>query len=188
MYKKAIRSWIKHADFILLDLFSLLLSLMTGIWVVRANGKAFFEPNVPGFVVLILMIDLGVLIAFDGLDRVVVRGYLVEIGMTLRHVLLVLGLVLLAGALRSEQVIYPRGFFFLVLLLYFIYSYGTRVFWKRTLRRHPVSSEVKKPILIVTDSRYAGEILERMREYSFLRYQIVGLVFVDRDAFPWSRI
>ncbi len=182
MYKKAIRSWIKHADFILLDLFSLLLSLMTGIWVVRANGKAFFEPNVPGFVVLILMIDLGVLIAFDGLDRVVTRGYLVEIGMTLRHVLLVLGLVLLAGALRSEQVIYPRGFFFLVLLLYFIYSYGTRVFWKRTLRRRPVSSEVKKPILIVTDSRYAGEILERMREYSFLRYQIVGLVFVDRDA------
>jgi exopolysaccharide biosynthesis polyprenyl glycosylphosphotransferase len=182
MYKTTIRSWIKHADFILLDLFSLLLSLMTGIWVVRQNGQAFVDPNVIGLIVMTLMIDLGVLIAFDGLNRVVTRGYFVELGMTLRHVLLVLGIILLATLFRSEKVVYPRGFFFLVLVLYFLYSFGTRIFWKRTLRRHPVADEAKSPILIVTDSGHAKEILDRMRTYSFLRYQLVGFVFVDRDA------
>ena len=102
MYKMSVKSWFKHFDFILLDLFSLLLSLLTGIWVVRQNGQTFSDPNIPGFVVLILMIDLGVLIAFDGLNRVVTRGYLVELGMTLRHVLLVIGLITVAVVLRSE--------------------------------------------------------------------------------------
>ena len=117
-----IRGWFKHADFILLDLFSLLLSLLTGIWVVRENGQAFSDPNISGFVVLILLIDLCVLIAFDGLNRVVTRGYLVEFGMTLRHVLLVIGLITVAVMLRSDKMTYPEGFFVFVFILYFLYS------------------------------------------------------------------
>ena len=182
MYKMSVKGWFKHFDFILLDLFSLLLSLLTGIWVVRQNGQTFSDPNIPGFVVLILMIDFGVLIAFDGLNRVVTRGYLVELGMTLRHVLLVIGLITVAVVLRSEKMTYPDGFFVLVLVLYFLYSYGTRIFWKGFLRRNPASEKTKSPILIVTDSRYAREILERMKSYSFLRYKIIGFVFTDRDA------
>ena len=182
MYKMSVKGWFKHFDFILLDLFSLLLSLLTGIWVVRQNGQTFSDPNIPGFVVLILMIDFGVLIAFDGLNRVVTRGYLVELGMTLRHVLLVIGLIAVAVVLRSEKMTYPDGFFVLVLVLYFLYSYGTRIFWKGFLRRNPASEKTKSPILIVTDSRYAREILERMKSYSFLRYKIIGFVFTDRDA------
>ena len=143
MYKMSVKGWFKHFDFILLDLFSLLLSLLTGIWVVRQNGQTFSDPNIPGFVVLILMIDLGVLIAFDGLNRVVTRGYLVELGMTLRHVLLVIGLITVAVVLRSEKMTYHDGFFVLVLILYFLYSYGTRIFWKRILRRHPTSLFLK---------------------------------------------
>ena len=182
MYKMSVRGWFKHVDFILLDLFSLFLSLMTGIWVVRKGGQDFSDPNIPGFVVLILLIDLCVLIAFNGLDRVMSRGYLVEFGMTLRHVLLILGLISAAVLLRAEKTVYPDGFFFLVLLLYFLYSYGTRIFWKKALRRHPIPEEARSPVLIVTDSRYAKEILDRMRTYSFLRYQLIGFVFSDRDA------
>ncbi len=182
MYKMTVKGWLKHFDFILLDLFSLLLSLLTGIWVIRQNGQTFSDPNIPGFVVLILMINLGVLIAFDGLNCVVTRGYLVELGMTLRHVLLVIGLISVAVMFRSEKMTYPDGFFFLVLILYFLYSYGTRIFWKRVLRSHPIPDETKNPILIVTKSLYAKEILDRMRTHSFIRYKVIGVVFTDRDA------
>ena len=182
MYKMTVKGWLKHFDFILLDLFSLLLSLLTGIWVIRQNGQTFSDPNIPGFIVMILMIDLGVLIAFDGLGHVVTRGYLVELGMTLRHVLLVIGLISVAIVLRSEKMTYPDGFFILVLILYFLYSYGTRIFWKGFLRRHPIPEETKSPILIVTKSLYAQEILDRIRTHSFLRYNVIGFVFTDRDA------
>lgn len=155
---------------------------MTGIWVVKQEGQAFSDPNTVGFVILILMINLGVLIAFDGFNRVVTRGYLVEFWMTLRHVLVLLAFSLMAVNIRADDYSYPKGFFVLVFILYFIYSYGSRIFWKHFLRSHPRPDKAKNPILIVTDSRYAKEILDRMRKYSFLRYQLIGFVFTDRDA------
>ncbi len=182
MYKTTLRGWLRHIDFILLDMLSLLLALLTGIWGFHGTGKAFYETDLIGFAAFILIIDFSALIAFDGLNRVVTRGYLVELGMTLRHVLVILGLTAAAMTVQADKTVYTQGFSFQFIGFYFLYSYVTRLAWKRVLKSRRVTNESKSPILIVTDSQHAGEILDRMRTYSFLRYQMVGLVLVDRDA------
>ena len=182
MYRKALRSWVKHADFILLDLFSLFISLASALWIAQNIGQPYTDPNIVGFFAMILLIDLGVIIAFDSFNCVVTRGYLVEFVSTLRHELVVLAFSVLALQLRSGAAAYPRTAFVIAIVLFFIYSYSTRVVWKHFLRHHPIPVEMKRPLLIVTDSGHVQEILDRMRRYSFLRYQLVGLVLVDRDA------
>jgi len=182
MYKKSVRSWVKHWDFILLDLLSLALSLMAAFAVGRRFAVTFEYPNRLGFVMMLLMIDLAVLIAFDDLKSVVTRGYLVEAFMTLRHEAVLLAFSVMAVMARNADVYYPRSVFFLAGALYYLSSYFTRILWKAFLKKHPLSVEPKRPILIVTESEYTREILSRMNRYSFMRYQIVGLVLADRNA------
>ena len=182
MYKMAIKSWVKHLDFILLDMLSLLAALLLSLRINRELGVRFEEPNLFGFILMLLLIDLAVLIAFDDLQFVVTRGYLVEIFTTLRHEAVFAAFSILAVMIRTEHVDYPKPIFLLFGVLYFVFSYSTRIFWKHFLRTHPIRSETKRPILIVTQSAHVAEILERMERYSFLRYQLVGLVLSDRDA------
>ena len=184
MYRMAIRSWVKHLDFILLDLLSLLGALFLAFYISQKLGRAFDDPNPLGFLMMLLMIDLAVLIAFDELQSVVTRGYLVEFGRTLRHETALLAFSTLGVFARNGdgEIIYPKVFLFLALSIYFLLSYVTRICWKTILKRQHITRESKRAILIVTESAYVTEILERMQRYSFLRYQLVGLVLVDRDA------
>ena len=182
MYKQAMQDWKKHLDFTLLDEASLFLSMVLA-WLLGIRlGHPFQDPNVLGVGLLALLINLLVIIAFDSLRNVMSRGYLVELTATLRHTLLVMACVLLALLIRnvgSQQV----GYVFAVsATLYGCISYITRIAWKKLFRLHFNTKEDKRTLLIVTDSQHAAEIIQRVRNRSFARHKIAGLVLIDRDA------
>ena len=182
MYKIAIRGWLKHFDFILLDIISLFISLEAAMQIAAHVGNSFDDPARNSFVVMLLLVDLAVIIAFDAFKDVVTRDYLSEIYRTVQHSLLLLAFAFFGVALRKSDVIYPRVMQIWAGILYFTLSYSTRMLWKHVLQKRSFSSEPKHTILIVTDSAHTREVLERMRRYSFMRYTIAGLVLVDRKA------
>ena len=182
MNKRLIRGWSKHLDFILLDLACLLLSLLGAFQISRQVGKPFLDSDPVGVVLLILAADTLVLIGTDSLDHVLQRGYLVEFRATIRHLIYTLALCVLAMLIRNVHGIYPRFTFALALFLYFVSSYLTRVLWKKLLRKGNFHREKQKAILIVTEECSAARIVRRMQQYSFDRYQVAGLVIVDRNA------
>lgn len=182
MYKIAIRGWLKHYDFILLDLLSMFLSLEAAYAITERVGQPFLDPRRGSLTVLLLVIDLVVIIAFDDLKQVVTRGYMMELIGTIKHCMLLLAFTFVAIAVRNANVIYPRIMQVWAGGLYFVLSYSTRMIWKGVLRRRTITREPKHTILIVTEEAYAHEILKRMRQYSFIRFNLAGLVLVDRDA------
>ena len=182
MYKIAIRGWLKHIDFILLDLGSLFLALEAAYTITAYAGAPFEDPKKGSFVVLLLMIDFAVIIAMDDLRHVITRGYMVEFYSTVRHCLMLLAFAFVAVAIRDADVIYPRTMQIWAGIIYFVLSYMTRMVWKNILRERNATNEPKRTILIVTESGHTHEILESMRRYSFMRYKLEGFVLVDRDA------
>lgn len=178
----ALRSWVKHLDFILLDLSSLLFSMLIVFRLSGRLGRNFMTTDPSGFIAMLLLIDLVVIISFDSFNCVVTRGYYVEFASTLRHEMLLFGFSVLAVMIRAEHITHHKVLIAMSCAIYFFLSYSTRVAWKWVLRRQPIAGEVQRPILIVTDSARTHEILDRMRHYSFIRYKLVGLVLADRDA------
>ena len=146
MYKIAIRGWLKHYDFILLDMLSLFIALESAYVFTAYVGLPFTDPHRTSFTVTLIMIDLTVIIAFDALKDVLTRGYMTEIYRTVSHCLLLLSFAFMAVAVRNADVIYPRV------------------------------------MQIWTGVDYAPEILARMEQYSFMRFNLAGLVLADREA------
>ncbi len=183
MYKIAIRGWLKHLDFIILDVFSLFIALELAFRITEGAGKPFLDPKKNSFVVMLLVLDFMVIIIFDSFEKVVTRDHVTEIYRTVRHSLLLLAFTFFAIAVRHADVVYPRVMQIWAGVLYFLISYSTRTIWKNELRsRSGESKEPKRTILIITDSTYSHDVLERVRGYEFIRFNLVGLVLSDRDA------
>ena len=135
MYKIAVRGWLKHLDFIILDIFSLFIALQLAFRISEAVRRPFLDPKRASFVVMLLVIDFMVIIIFDSFEKVVIRGHVTEIYRTVRHSLLLLAFTFFAVAIRHADVEYPRVMQIWTGVLYFAISYTTRTIWKNELRR-----------------------------------------------------
>lgn len=182
MYKRTVKGWLRNLDFILLDECCLLLVLLLTVYPGVGGGFAVQDANPPGLIVLILAFDLFVMAATDSLEGVLTRGYVVELKYTLRHGFYLLSITVLGMIVRGTPVEKAPASILAAILLYLALGYASRVLWRRFLRRHPRKREKQKLMLIVTDEKSAPDIVARMRQYSFERYALAGLVIIDRDA------
>ncbi len=181
MYKRTLKSWLKHLDFILWDEFSLFHGLMVFLYMGMQADPPFNDPNPIALVIQILGMNLFALIALDSLKNVLRRGYLVEMRITVRHVFALLALFTLASVIRNAAY-YPRWALATGFSTYAALSYLTRFFWKIFLRSNVVQREPDRSIVIVTDSDSAERVLRRMKDNSLGRYNVHGFVLINKDA------
>ena len=172
----------KHLDFIVLDELCLLMSILLAIRWAENAGTPLVDSQPSELLLIAALINLFVIIAMNTMEHVLTRGYYKEFASTLRHTLYVTIFTVAALAVRAETEYFPRGYMTAGLGIYFVSTFAVRIAWKYFLRDHSRTKETQHNILIVTDTASAPGILDRMEEYSFERYRVMGLVLLDRDA------
>lgn len=93
MYRKTVRGWLKHLDFILIDEICLLFSSLAAFRLITSFDLPFDDSNPKSVLFLILFINLAVIIAFDTMDKILVRDALAEFRKTAIQAFLVLSFV-----------------------------------------------------------------------------------------------
>lgn len=182
MYKLTLRNWLRHIDFIILELLSLAVAYLLDVFLRTRAGIGVPDSRDIVLGALLLFIDLAVIIAFAPFNRVVTRGYFVEFKATLRHGLILFSVSYVALSLRTGRAFALRADIEIAFVFYLVLSYASRVLWKRFLRKRPVPDKKKKSLLIVTSGAYAAEIIQKITRVSFMRYRIPGIVLIDRNA------
>ncbi len=188
MYRKDNQSWIKHLDFLILDL--VVLQLAFALAAVTRNGISFLYRNTPYrtlYVSISLMLALAELI-FSILSEnhkdILRRGYFKEFISVLKLVSVsaLSILVFLFFAQTSEN------FSRLVILYFFLYAgallYMERLFWKRAVLNHARHKTDRNHLLLVASESMAKEAVERVQEKGFANYEVIGLVIADRESIP----
>ena len=135
MYRKKRRSWVKHMDFMILDIICLQLAFIIAYVIRFGIGNPYQDGDYRNLAIVFLLIDFFVEVAFDSFKNVVKRGYLQELTATCKHVLLVE--LVTAFYLFSTQLggIYSRISYYIMVPLYIVVTYIGRCLWKRFLRR-----------------------------------------------------
>ena len=89
MYQKGMQGWMKHIDFILLDM--LCLNIAFAAAYLTRNGLCWPYENGDyiNLIVVLTLVDFTVLIVNDTMKDVLQRGYYREFAATVKHVLLV---------------------------------------------------------------------------------------------------
>ena len=178
MYKWDYFGWLKHYDFILMDIISAFLAMFFARWIYL--GKPVHSWMYASLSIVLVLLDAMILVMFNSMHNVMHRGYAIEFAVTFRHTLILYSiLALLLFAFKASQS-FSRVTIFLSAILYFLISYISRIAWKRFFIRSGRAKPKKNMILICSESNV--ERILRKSEEGLDRARFVGVVLTNRNG------
>ena len=184
MYKRSSENWTKHLDFILLDAVCLVLSLFLAYYsyyyyTYHKLFDLFADDLYRNILILLILIDVFVAVLLNTMHRVMHRGYFIEFSQTVKQVLAVFGVEILLLFVMKWSGTYSRVILSLTALFHLIFSYSTRILWKKAVRLYSGQRE-KRSMILVCAERDVITVLARTNTEDEAGF--AGVVLTDRDA------
>ena len=178
MYKRKPQGWLKHFDFILLDLICLQAAFLLSNFIRSGFHNPYSNQLYGGMGLFLTLADIAVIFFLESLKNVRKRGYYKEFSATFTNCLLVTLLGMAFLFLIKEGASYSRASMLLMAGIYLPLTYAVRLFWKWALRRRPGGKP--NSLLIITGSSLAEEVAEQLRAGAD-NYRLAGFVLLDQD-------
>lgn len=182
MYKKTEQGWLKHLDFILLDVLSAQIALVLAYGLRHGFDKWMYDKVLyRNLAIWMAFFGVAVAVLFNTMHDVLKRRWTVEIRMTVTQSLLVFSTVIiyLFSVKDAEQ--YSRITLWVMLLLYIPLAFTIRMLWKQVLRQK-IAREKRRVMLLISDQSSAEDAIERIKNHPMEGIRLCGLVLIDRDA------
>ena len=177
MYRRDTKQWLKHLDFLLLDLLVLQVSLALSYIIRHGWANPYAVPVYSNMAAFLLMWDLVVIFFTEPFRNILKRGYYREMEAIFQQTLFVglFAIVFLFSQKNSAE--YSRASMALMLILYPVISYGVRLGWKMVLRKN--MRDGSRSLLLVTTQDKAREVIADIHNNNYGTYRIGGLVLMD---------
>ncbi|MBQ4282772.1 MAG: sugar transferase [Lachnospira sp.] len=180
MYKKRLHGWIKHIDFMLLDVLSIQIAFAIA-YMVKYGLKNVYEDSFHAEIAFALcVVDILVSVGFNTFSHVLKRGYFVELFEAFKKALIVeLGIAFYLFLMKSGSD-YSRFMFVVMGVIYFVVSYIFRALWKMYLRRM-YRKHKKRKMLVVAQKNAVREVIQGINADTVGDIHIIGLAVTSDD-------
>ncbi|MCM1187238.1 MAG: exopolysaccharide biosynthesis polyprenyl glycosylphosphotransferase [Lachnoclostridium sp.] len=181
MYRKGVQGWLKHLDFIILDMVCLQISFVLAYMVRMGPSNPYAGEAYRSIGLVILLADAVACFLFNSFKNVLKRGYYREFAATIKHVCLVVGIVIVYLFTIQKSISYSRIVIYLMAVLYVCLGYFPRIFWKKHLQKVLAAEKSKSSLLIVTTKSMAESVIQNAEKGSYERFYIAGVAVLDCD-------
>lgn len=183
MYEKQKKSWVKHLDFLILDLLCLEVTFYLSCLI--RLGNLHNEPAMSEYynrlAILLLLLDGCIVFLTEAYTGILRRNRFQELKAVVMHCSLVFAgvTVYVWGTKQSE--IYSRQ----VILVFWAMSIGVEYFgrclWKIYIRQRMIRKERYSKLIVVTEDRYAEQCVSDFQHNRYKEFEVVGVVVVDAN-------
>ncbi len=180
MYKKVAQGWMKHFDFLVIDLICLQLSYFIA-YCFRNGFHDFYEKSTyRSMSIIFLLVDIILIAYFELFKDVLKRGYYKEWTMMLKHVCLVMLFATFylfiskTGGEHSRIVLVSTG------VTYFIVGYTVRIVWKKIVLSKNIIIG-KRSLLILTTKENLNHTISEINRNNYGRFRVSGVAVLDKD-------
>ena len=181
MYKKEKNSWLKHIDFVILDILCLQLAFILAYEIRVAKGIPYLNPLYENMAFVLVIFQLLVSFFGESFSGVLRRGFLIEMKCMIEHEICVMLLAVLYLFMSQQGVMYSRGAFTIMCTLYFFIAYAARIGWKKVIRSRKFAEGEKRSILIITTDAEAANVVKALRGDSYGTYHLAGVALLDKN-------
>ena len=181
MYKKENNSWLKHIDFVILDILCLQLAFILAYEIRVAKGLPYLNPLYENMAFVLVIFQLLVSFFGESFSGVLRRGFLIEMKCMIEHEICVMLLAVLYLFMSQQGVMYSRGAFTIMCTLYFFIAYAARIGWKKVIRSRKFAEGEKRSILIITTDAKAANVVKALRGDSYGTYHLAGVALLDKN-------
>lgn len=180
MYKKSAQGWIKHLDFIILDLICLHIAFILAYMMRHGMNNPYAVPIYRNVAFVMTAIDILVIVFFESLKNVVKRGYYKEFSMTFKHVCLVILLTIFYLLFIQESAQYSRSTLIALGVIYAVLSYMTRILWRMFLEKRR-SGGGKRSLIIITSDGRVDRVVKNIKDHNYEGFDINGIAVINKD-------
>lgn len=180
MYRKDSEEWLKHIDFIILDMICLQLAYILAFAISGYGFNPYATIIYRNMAVFLELADLVVIFAYGTMKSVLKRGYYQDFAVTLKHSIMVGALAIIYLFLIQQGQYFSRMALVLTVVIYLIFTYLAREFWKKFLRKKMKDGGERK-LLIITTEAVAEQVVTNMQQNNYARYTLAGVAVIDAD-------
>ena len=181
MYSKKTQGWMKHADFILLDILCLQIAFVLAYMTRHGFVSPYSSLEYINLAAVYALVDFMVLVSNRTMKNVLKRGYYKEFIKTIRHVFLVAVVVSLYMFSTKSGDEYSRIAFYILAGYYIVIAYAVRVIWKKMLLSRKKGIKGASIYFIVTENR-AERVIKRFWKNNLSNNQVLGMCILDRNC------
>ena len=177
MYRRDAKSWLKHLDFMVIDLIVLQVSFVLAYILRHGWVNPFNLPLYANMSLFLFLSDLVIIFFTEPFRNILKRGYYRELEAILQQtVFLELGAVFYLFAQQTGES-YSRISMVLMAVLYAVISYVVRILWKLFLNK--VQHRGSRSLLVVCTRENAVSTIQNITENNYGVYHISGLVLME---------
>lgn len=181
MYKTNIRSWLKHLDFILLDIFAITFAFGTAYLIRESMGRGLRDDiSYRSFYLTIIGFHIIIAILGHGYSNIIRRNRTDELKSVLKHIIMLLGCVMFYLVFTKQSEPFSRFFLGILFGLSSILMLIFRLFLKKWLRRTLKNSRNMSRLLIITKTtQQARRCLDQLDLMQYQPFRIIGIVLLN---------
>lgn len=185
MYRRKPQGWLKHIDFLLLDVAALLLSFALACFARHGWEVLEVKQHYTGILFIYLLVVVLLHIVNNTFSGIMRRGFYKEFIHTLRHVAMTEMAVIAYLFMTQQGEVYSRVVIGLAAVFYTLIAYSLRILWRRYLRKNAGLMD-PAALYIITTEALAPAAVKRLSTSAKGEYKLQGLCFLDRNAMGTS--
>ncbi len=185
MYKRKPKGWVKHLDFILLDIVVLQIAFFFANYLRHGSLNPYSSEMYKHLGIALIISDLFVSMVFNTFSGILKGGYYKTIASTVKHVVLVSLFTILYMFSTQTGTIYSRLVVVYTSGLHVILGYFSRLAYRRLRRKYLVRN--KRILFLVTTSEFIKPIVKSviddasrevvLKEAAVIDKNMIGSVF-----------
>ena len=181
MYKKSAKGWLKHWDFMLLDMICLQVAFVAAYMIRHGANNPYSIPVYQNEAIALVLIQLVVSFLGENFKSVLRRGYYNEFVATVKQAFLVTLMSTFYLFMIQSGNVYSRLTLLMTGSFYCVISYVIRLLWKKHLLTSKKVLNSKRSIVILTNLAKAEETIKNISDRNCINWNVRGLVIMDRD-------
>ena len=181
MYRRKPQGWLKHIDFFLLDMLSLIPACLLAGIARHGEEASWLMSQYLGIFSFYFLTVVLLHVVNNTFSGVLKRGYYLELIHTVKHVVMA-ELVATAYLYFAKQAdATSRTVVGLIAVFYVVISYVVRILWKRLLRKRGAFT-TRASLYVISTEALAVDTIQNLQTNAKGEYEIQGMCLMDRDG------
>ena len=179
MYRKSAQGWLKHWDFMCLDVICLqlafILSCFTRLRLLNPYKESFYCTMAVGFILCQLVVTF----FCQSYKDVLRRGYYIEFTKTVKHVGAVMLLSMFYLFVTQQSNAFSRIIFFITAIIYLGVSYIARLILKKLIISRNIKENTLSSMIVVSAADEVEQTLKKLLSRPVQNFAVTGIAVLD---------
>lgn len=179
MYQKEKNPWLKHLDFIILDIICLQIAYSAAYMIRHGLHMPYSHPNYRNLAVVIVFVQLCICFFLESYRSILRRGYIEELKKTVINVSVVIMTIFAYLFITKTSRIFSRAVFVQMWIIGIGLIYIARIWWKTIVQKRLQNEKYLQSLIVISSSDCIKEIITSIKEQKYTGYYVSGIILSD---------